>query len=460
MSLRLKQTSLLIAVQTACVGLGMWMHHRYSVTTVRQSLESRLWDRLRDAAHRAADLNGVGDADRATRAAGQGSLIAVRTTRTDADGTILLSEMTHAAAGRRVEWRSTAGPAAPDRGMVRLADGEHLAVRIETENPPGYLYAHVPVAAVQGHLAMLTGGLPVVGLVSAFWTWAVMAIASMVILGKYHERAEKLRMRASSESLRQAQSLVRTRDAVIFGLAKLADSRDPETGAHLERIAAYSTTLAQALRKHPKFASKITPSFMRLIGISSALHDIGKVGIEDEILRKPGALSDPERRRMQHHTAIGGQCLHEIEQRLGSSNFLQMAREIAFAHHERWDGKGYPRGLAGDEIPLAARIVAVADVYDALSSRRVYKDPIPHERCVTIIREGAGTQFDPDIVEVWLSIQGRFEVTAAQYADDVPPVFKPEDHAPAAVRHVGGKVTEAPSPSIRTPERSAPIRAE
>ncbi len=459
MSLRLKQTCLLIAVQTACVGLGMWMHYRYSVTTARQSLESRLWDRFRDTLQAAADAESSDPAARKAPPASQSYLVAIRTTRTDRSGAVLSSSAVVPGAATRAEWRSTGGPAAPDRGILRLADGDHIALRTETENPSGYLYAHVPVAAVQNHLAVLSGSLPAVGLVSAFWTWAVMSIAGMVILGKFHDRAEKLRMRAASESLRQAQSLVRTRDAVIFGLAKLADSRDPETGAHLERIAAYSTALTQTLRKHPKFASRITPSFMRLIGISSALHDIGKVGIEDEILRKPGPLSDPERRRMQHHTTIGGKCLHEIEQRLGSSNFLQMAREIAFAHHERWDGKGYPRGMAGEEIPLAARIVAVADVYDALSSRRVYKDPIPHERCVQIIREGAGTQFDPDIVEAWLTIQGRFEVTAAQYADDVPPVFKPEDHAPAAVRHVGGMASEAPPP-VRTPDRPAPIRVE
>jgi putative two-component system response regulator len=136
-----------------------------------------------------------------------------------------------------------------------------------------------------------------------------------------------------------------------------------------------------------------------------------------------------------------------------------MAREIAFAHHERWDGKGYPRGLSGEHIPLAARIVAVADVYDALSSRRVYKDAIPHDRCVQIIREGAGAQFDPDIVEAWLALQGRFEVIALQHLEETPPVFAPEDLSPAALRHVGGRPTEPPAPSRKNTDQSSAIRA-
>lgn len=150
------------------------------------------------------------------------------------------------------------------------------------------------------------------------------------------------------------------------------------------------------------------------------MHDIGKVGIEDRILLKPGPLTAGERTRIQEHSGIGGECLREIEQRLGSSNFLQMAREIAFAHHERWDGTGYPNGLKGEAIPLAARIVAVVDVYDALSSRRVYKGPRKHEECVSIIRQAAGTQFDPDLVAVWLKLEGRFREIARRYANDEP----------------------------------------
>jgi putative two-component system response regulator len=237
-------------------------------------------------------------------------------------------------------------------------------------------------------------------------------------LARFYDDVEGERKRAAAEAARQRQKLIRTRDAIIFGLAKLADSRDPETGDHLERIAVYSTTLAAALRRNPKYRERITPGFIQLIGISSALHDIGKVGIEDRILRKPGPLTAQERQRMQSHTNIGGACLREIELRLGSSNFLQMAREIAYAHHEHWDGKGYPSGIRDTHIPLAARIVAIADVYDALSSRRVYKDAQPHEECVRIIKEDAGRKFDPELIEVWLTVADRFGEIARQYADE------------------------------------------
>jgi HD-GYP domain-containing protein (c-di-GMP phosphodiesterase class II) len=204
---------------------------------------------------------------------------------------------------------------------------------------------------------------------------------------------------------------------MIFGLAKLTESRDPDTGNHLERIARYSTRLAEALRRRPGYAERISPAFVRLIGISSALHDIGKVGISDSILLKPGTLDPEERSAMERHAVIGGQCLREIELKLGSSNYLEMAREIAFHHHERWDGKGYPDGLQGKEIPLAARIVAIADVYDALSTRRVYKEAFPHQECVEIISEQAGGQFDPALVEVFLRIQEEYEEIALRYAD-------------------------------------------
>ncbi|HET6426699.1 MAG TPA: HD domain-containing phosphohydrolase [Planctomycetaceae bacterium] len=211
--------------------------------------------------------------------------------------------------------------------------------------------------------------------------------------------------------------LVRTRDAVIFGLAKLAESRDTDTGYHLERISAYSTRLAQALRRDPRFRNQISSQFIRDIGVCSALHDIGKVGVEDAILLKPGPLSPSERKRMQEHARIGAECLGQIERRLGQANFLETAREIALLHHEKWDGSGYPQGLSGTSIPLSARIVAIADVYDALSVARCYKDPIPHEKCVEIIRAEAGKHFDPAIVETFLAVKSEFERIRASYAE-------------------------------------------
>ncbi len=249
------------------------------------------------------------------------------------------------------------------------------------------------------------------------WIAALQAAVAYLVLTRAQDRNVREKTRAAGVSHQLYSDLLRTRDAVIFGLAKLTESRDPDTGNHLERIAVYSTRLAIALRRDLRYRPQLTSAFVKLIGISSALHDIGKVGIEDSILLKPARFQEEERLVMQMHSMIGGQCVREIESRLGRSNFLQMAREIAFCHHERWDGAGYPKGLAGEEIPLAARIVAVADVYDALTTRRVYKAAISHGKCVQMIRAQAGKQFDPAVVDAFLEVEAEF-CTIAQRCGD------------------------------------------
>eukprot|EP00913_Durusdinium_trenchii_P023303 g21881.t1 len=206
-------------------------------------------------------------------------------------------------------------------------------------------------------------------------------------------------------------------------------------GHHLERISLYSTQLATELRRVPKFRNQVTSAFLQTIGISSALHDIGKVGTADAILLKPGKLTDDERLRMQSHATVGGECLRQIEQRLANSNFLQMAREIALYHHERWDGTGYPTGLSGEEIPLAARIVSIADVYDALSVQRVYKKSIPHEKCVEMICAEAGKQFDPDLVEAFRRIESQFAAIASQFAERASEVDDADDDGETSAEH-------------------------
>ncbi len=250
-----------------------------------------------------------------------------------------------------------------------------------------------------------------------FWIAALQAVVAYLVLSQVRTEASRKKMAATSESLKRQNDLVRTRDAIIFGLAKLAESRDPETGNHLERMALYSTRLVAALLRHSRYHHQINSTFVKLIGISSALHDIGKVGVKDSVLLKPGKLEKTERELMELHVGIGGKCIKDIELRLGNSNFLKMAREIAFSHHERWDGTGYPKKLAGEDIPLSARIVAVCDVYDALAIRRTYKDYFPHEKCVEIIRKGAGSHFDPVLVDVFLKIQSEFRDIALRCAD-------------------------------------------
>ena len=272
-----------------------------------------------------------------------------------------------------------------------------------------------PVSVNEGN--NILQAMPLANGIAFVWIAGLQSAVAFLVFSRVQTEHARRQMHSRERSLQQTHDLIRTRDAVIFGLAKLAESRDPDTGHHLERIAHYSTRLAKKMSQHPGFRDQITASFTRLIGISSALHDIGKVGVEDAILLKPGKLTEDERFHMELHSAVGGECIREIEQRLGNSNFLHMAREIALFHHERWDGAGYPKGLQAEEIPLSARIVAVADVYDALASRRVYKGPFPHEKCVAIIRDASGSQFDPRIVEVFLSIEHEFQAIAQQFVD-------------------------------------------
>ena len=290
-----------------------------------------------------------------------------------------------------------------------------------------------------------------VHILAFLWIAGLQIAAAYLILVREHEETSRKSSKAESVSLQQYNELLRTRDAVIFGLARLTESRDQETGNHLERISVYSTRLASAARRDPRFSGQITPTFVRLIGISSVLHDIGKVGIRDSILLKPGELEGHERPLMQSHAAIGGECIQEIEKRLGRSNFLAMAREIAFCHHERWDGRGYPKGLAGAEIPLAARIVSIADVYDALSTNRVYRRALPHEKCVEMIRSNAGKQFDPALVEIFLKLESEFREIAQSCQD----ASQSGDAAAAAAK----ELVIAPESDASIEEKIAVIQA-
>ncbi|MCZ6815436.1 MAG: response regulator [Planctomycetota bacterium] len=195
--------------------------------------------------------------------------------------------------------------------------------------------------------------------------------------------------------------IVETRDMTVFALAKLAESRDPETGEHLERIRSYSQILAEELAETGPYTEDIDKTFLANLHMSSPLHDIGKVGIPDAILLKPGRLSAMEFRIMQSHSLIGADALREAAEHTQSGGFLNMAVEIAEAHHERFDGSGYPHALSETDIPLAARIVALADVYDALTSVRVYKSAFKPEVARSMIENESGQHFDPAIADAF-----------------------------------------------------------
>ncbi|MCC9605020.1 response regulator [Blastopirellula sp. JC732] len=208
-----------------------------------------------------------------------------------------------------------------------------------------------------------------------------------------------------------------TRDLVIFALARLAESRDTDTGQHLERVRLYSRRLAEELAASSAFADEIDAEFIRLVFQTSPLHDIGKVGIPDAVLLKPGKLTDEEFEIMKRHTIIGAETLDAALSQFPHARFLQVARDIAIGHHERWNGQGYPYGISGEQIPLAARIVAVADVYDALTTRRVYKDAMPHEQAEAMILAEVGEHFDPVIVAAFQRCGPEFVRISQRYAN-------------------------------------------
>ena len=208
-----------------------------------------------------------------------------------------------------------------------------------------------------------------------------------------------------------------TRDLTIFTLAKLAESRDPETGAHLERVRSYCRLIAKHLQERPEFRPQVSDEFVGLIYQTSPLHDIGKVAIPDRILLKPGKLTEDEFEIMKTHTLHGAATLEAALAEYPETPFLEMARDIALSHHEKYDGRGYPQGLAGEAIPLSARIMALADVYDALTSRRVYKEAFSHERTRSMILQESGRHFDAAMVEAFLAQEASFIEVRAQHVE-------------------------------------------
>ena len=231
--------------------------------------------------------------------------------------------------------------------------------------------------------------------------------------------ANDIRIQSKLERLvdERTDELERTKNAIVFGLAKLAESRDNDTGEHLDRIRKYVTILATDLQS---IYDEIDNDFIKNLAVASSLHDIGKVGIPDSILLKPGRLTTLERSIMQKHTVIGGECIEAIGVKLGDNDFLEIAREVAFWHHEHWDGCGYPHKLSEDDIPISARIVAVADVYDALTSRRPYKRAMSHSESRAIVLSGSGQMFDPEVVAAFLRHESEFQQIAKRYQNLEP----------------------------------------
>ncbi len=219
------------------------------------------------------------------------------------------------------------------------------------------------------------------------------------------------------EVKQRTREINRTQDVAIYCLASLAETRDNETGNHIRRTQHYIRILSEYLSDHPAFRDYLTEEKIDLLYKSAPLHDIGKVGVPDKILLKPGKLEPDEWHIMKKHAEFGCNAIIRAENELGSTSFLQVAREITLTHHEKWDGTGYPLGIKGDEIPVSGRLMAIADVYDALISKRVYKEPFSHEKSVQLILNESGKHFDPVIVDAFEVLQNGFRGIAEKFKD-------------------------------------------
>jgi putative two-component system response regulator len=248
------------------------------------------------------------------------------------------------------------------------------------------------------------------------------------ILGIFFDVTELLEANAELKDALQVHELLiesvtakekllqRTQGAAIRSIARLAEYKDQETGLHLQRICEYTRLIAMQVHLRAPFNFRITMEYVNEISLSVMLHDIGKVSIPDQVLQKPGKLDPQEWELMKTHTVRGWEVLHKADQELGTQSFLTLAASIALSHHERFDGKGYPKGTAGEQIHQSARIAAIADVYDALTSARPYKEAWSHERAVAEILGQAGTQFDPVLVDIFHDLSGQFADVRRRFA--------------------------------------------
>ena len=337
-----------------------------------------------------------------------------------------------------------------DHYDIKLASDGHAALRIAQQVPrPDLILLDAGLPALDGYTVCAqlkrnpdTAGLPLLLMVPpadpeqeqrGYGAGAADIIAHPLIAETVLARvALHLQLKHSAELLAHQRlhleelvsettfELTMMVDAVIWAMASLAETRDYESANHINRVQRYVVALARQLQQHPRFVHELSNRNIDFLYKAAPLHDIGKVGIPDAILLKPGRLDPDEFEQMKLHTVYGRDAIAGVEERLGFSNdFLRFAREIAYSHQEKYDGSGYPQGLSGEAIPVAARLMAVADVYDALISKRVYKPAFTHETAIELIRQGSGEHFDPDVVDAMLMAEERFMEIAAEFQDPV-----------------------------------------
>jgi len=298
-------------------------------------------------------------------------------------------------------------------GKVELDGDLHAFTGFRLANLNAVLAVYQSDVAIDMFIASTIRPVMQIGYALTAFIVGATGILTVFLINRYEAHLVEANSQLEKKVEERTRSLVRTRNAVIFGLAKLSESRDRDTGEHLERIRSYVTILASELAKtNPQ----IDHRYVADLAIASSLHDIGKVGIPDAVLLKPGPLTPTERRAMQLHTVLGSECLTAIQKQLEEDDFLALAQQITVAHHEWWDGSGYPHGIQGKNIPLAARIVALADVYDALTNSRPYKGPVTHSETREWIASRYATHFDPAVVEAFIAREEDFLRINKSYA--------------------------------------------
>lgn len=333
---------------------------------------------------------------------------------------------------------------------VRVANGGQRAIKIaQSESPPDLILLDIMMPDIDGYEVCRvlksdkrTSFIPIIfltakteiedetrGLELGAVDYITKPISPPIVLARVKTHLALKRMQdflrdqnafLESEVKKRTEEIVAIQDVTIHAMASMAETRDNETGNHIRRTQHYVKVLAEKLRTHPKFEKLLNDDkTIELIFKSAPLHDIGKVGIPDSILLKPGRLTPEEFEVMKSHTTLGREAIIHAEKNLGIEvPFLRYAKEIAYSHQEKWDGSGYPEGLSGNDIPISARLMAVADVYDALVSRRVYKSPMSHDDAVKLMLEGKGKHFDPDMTDAFMACQDQFKAVAEKYNDE------------------------------------------